>query len=123
MQDEHEPELSWRDVLSFLQSEITSGETQGYPSSLVRLIWLLLESAKLIYSLVEHLQDPENRYHKVCLECGKEFYHTNQWVKTCTIKCHKKWLDNPHGYLSDHGNVRSTVLLMQQVEHQEKVRP
>lgn len=113
--------MNWLDVYYFIAEEVATGESKGYPKTLIRMIGLALASVEIILPLVEYLQDPENRARKVCLNCGREFYHTNQFVKTCSVECHKKWLKDPNGYLSDKTNVRSTLHLINEVECEEKI--
>lgn len=110
----------WQELLDFLRKEVVTGESKRYPATLINMIKLLLTGAEIIYPMVQHLQDPENCIHKICPECGLEFTATNQWIKTCSIKCHKEYIANPQSYLYDKGTEGSTIMLMQQVEYQEK---
>lgn len=114
----------WSELLAFLQEEIDKAETRGYPTTLRDMIKTLLFLAQACYKLVQYVQDPENRYHKICPQCGKEFSHPSRWVKTCSQKCHQKWITDPCGYLSDGGNTTgSTLLLMQQMDLPEESQP
>jgi hypothetical protein len=110
----------WQQVLSFLQEEVARSESRGDPATLQRMLSILSQSAQLCYSLIKHLQDPENKTNKICLRCGVAFYSPSRWVKTCSVECHEKWINDPLYIFNDDN--KSTLLLMQELE-QEKVLP
>lgn len=113
----------WLQLLSFLQEEINQADIRGYPTTLKNMIIVLRKLAETCYTLVQYLQDPENQCHKICPQCNKEFSHPSRWVKTCSKKCHERWLKDPCGYMSDSSNVGSTLLMIQQMDLQEETRP